>query len=393
MTSRAATPADTTALITGATAGIGAEFARQLAEQGHNVVLVARDATRLQAKAEELEKRYGIRAEVLAADLADDGGVAAVVERLTDPARPVEILVNNAGIGLLRSFAENDIAEETRHLKLHVETAMQLTHAALQGMLGRHSGRIINVASVAAFLPRGSYSAAKSWLVSFSRGANLAYAKQGVTVTAVCPGFTHTEFHDRMGMDKTATPRWMWLQAERVVREGLADNAQGRAVSIPTKRYKVLTAAARVLPDRLVAGPPRRARVGARPRCRRNRPTASGRFVGDPHGQQAGGQPIQGVQADVHQPRHQRQPLAQGVPVDVQRLADPGWLGVVLQVGPERRQEPAVVGPVVVQERRQQILRRGMGAAAGGRQHQGLDAHRGCDGGHARPAAPAVGHG
>ncbi|MGO4192382.1 SDR family NAD(P)-dependent oxidoreductase [Arthrobacter sp. YAF17] len=260
MTSRAATPADTTALITGATAGIGAEFARQLAEKGHHVVLVARDATRLQATAEELEKRYGIRAEVLAADLTDDGGVAAVVARLTDPARPVEILVNNAGMGLLRSFAENDIADETKHLKLHVETAMQLTHAALQGMLSRHSGRIINVASVAAFLPRGSYSAAKAWLVSFSRGANLAYSKQGVTVTAVCPGFTHTEFHDRMGMDKTVTPRWMWLQAERVVREGLADNAKGKAVSIPTKRYKVLTAATRILPDRLVAGPPRRAK-------------------------------------------------------------------------------------------------------------------------------------
>lgn len=260
MTSRAAVPADTTALVTGATAGIGAEFARQLAEKGHHVVLVARNATRLQATAEELEKRYGIRAEVLAADLADDGGVAAVVARLTDPARPVEILVNNAGIGLLRSFAENDIAEETKHLKLHVETAMQLTHAALQGMLSRHSGRIINVASVAAFLPRGSYSAAKAWLVSFSRWANLAYAKQGVAVTAVCPGFTHTEFHDRMGMDTTVTPRWMWLQAERVVREGLADNARGRAVSIPTKRYKVLAAAARVLPARLVAGPPRRAK-------------------------------------------------------------------------------------------------------------------------------------
>lgn len=260
MTSRAATPADTTALITGATAGIGAEFARQLAEKGHHVVLVARDATRLQATAEELEKRYGIRAEVLAADLTDDGGVAAVVARLADPARPVEILVNNAGMGLLRPFAENDIADETKHLKLHVETAMQLTHAALQGMLSRHSGRIINVASVAAFLPRGSYSAAKAWLVSFSRGANLAYSKQGVTVTAVCPGFTHTEFHDRMGMDKTVTPRWMWLQAERVVREGLADNAKGKAVSVPTKRYKVLTAATRILPDRLVAGPPRRAK-------------------------------------------------------------------------------------------------------------------------------------
>ena len=252
--------AGTTALITGATAGLGAEFARQLAEQGHNVVLVARDAARLQASAQDLERLYSIRAEVIAADLADDGGVAAVVARLTDPARPVEILVNNAGIGLLLPFDENDIAEEKRHLKLHVETAMELTHAALQGMLARRSGRIINVASVAAFLPRGTYSAAKAWLLSFSRWASLAYAGRGVNVTAACPGFTHTEFHDRMGMDKTVAPRWMWLQAERVVREALADNERGKAVSIPTRRYKVLTAAARILPARLVAGPPRRAR-------------------------------------------------------------------------------------------------------------------------------------
>jgi short-subunit dehydrogenase len=257
------TPADpqhseTTALVTGATAGIGAEFARQLAEQGHDVILVARDAARLQAKAEELERRYGVRAEVLSADLADDAGVAAVVARLSDPMRPVGILVNNAGMGLLRSFAENDIAEEKRHLKLHVESAMELTHAALQGMLLRQSGRIINVASVAAFLPRETYSAAKAWLVSFSRWANLAYARRGIRVTAVCPGFTRTEFHDRMGMDTTVAPRWMWLQPERVVREGLADNARGKAVSIPAKRYKVLAAAARILPSRLVAGPPRR---------------------------------------------------------------------------------------------------------------------------------------
>lgn len=255
-----ATPAETSALITGATAGIGAEMARQLAEQGHNVILVARDDARLQARAAELQDRYGIRAEVLAADLAEDGGVAAVVARLADPARPVEILVNNAGFGLLQSFAENDIADEKRHLKLHVETAMELTHAALQGMLERRSGRIINVASVAAFLPRETYSAAKAWLVSFSRWANIAYAARGVKVTAVCPGFTRTEFHDRMGMDKTVPPRWMWLQAERVVREGLADNARGKAVSVPTKRYKVLLAAARILPSRLVAGPPRRAK-------------------------------------------------------------------------------------------------------------------------------------
>jgi short-subunit dehydrogenase len=172
----------------------------------------------------------------------------------------VEILVNNAGIGLLRPFEDNDIAEEKKHLKLHVETAMELSHAALQGMLGRQSGRIINVASVAAFLPRGTYSAAKAWLLSFSRSANMAYAARGVKVTAVCPGFTHTEFHDRMGMDKTATPRWMWLEARQVVSEGLADNAKGKAVSIPSKRYKVLTSVSRVLPSKLVAGPARRAK-------------------------------------------------------------------------------------------------------------------------------------
>jgi len=247
-----------TAVITGATAGIGAEFARQLAEQGHNLVLVARDAARLEAKAAELESRYHVRAEVLPADLTEDVGVAAVVARLSDPTRPVDILVNNAGMGLLGSFAENDIADEKRHLRLHVESAMELTHAALQGMLLRRSGRIINVASVAAFLPRETYSAAKAWLVSFSRWANLAYAGRGVRVTAVCPGFTRTEFHDRMGMDKSVAPGWMWLQPERVVREGLADNLRGKAISIPARRYKILITAARVLPARLVAGPPRR---------------------------------------------------------------------------------------------------------------------------------------
>ncbi|MDN3936002.1 SDR family oxidoreductase [Arthrobacter sp. YD4] len=254
-----ATPAST-ALVTGATAGLGAEFARQLAEQGHRLVLVARDAGRLRAVAEELENTFGVTAEVLPADLTEDTGVAAVVARLADPARPVEILVNNAGMGLLRSFAENPIEDEKRHLKLHVETAMELSHAALQGMLQRGSGRIINVASVAAFLPRETYSAAKAWLLSFSRWANIAYASRGIHVTAVCPGFTHTEFHDRMGMDKSVAPSWMWLSAEQVVREGLADNARGRGVSIPSRRYKALVAAARLLPAKLVAGPPRRAK-------------------------------------------------------------------------------------------------------------------------------------
>ncbi|MBT2531000.1 SDR family oxidoreductase [Arthrobacter sp. ISL-48] len=256
------TPTDikTTALITGASAGLGAEFARQLASQGHNLVLVARDRSRLESAAADLEQRYGIRAEVLPADLTDDDGVGAVVVRLSDAERPVGILVNNAGTGLLHNFEENDISEEKRHLKLHDQTALELTHAALQGMLERGSGRIINVASVAAFLPRGTYSAAKAWLLSFSRWANLAYGARGVKVTALCPGFTHTEFHDRMGMDKSVAPSWTWLKPERVVREGLADNLRGKAVSIPSKRYKLLAVAARVLPGRLVTGPARRAK-------------------------------------------------------------------------------------------------------------------------------------
>ncbi|MDQ0770894.1 short-subunit dehydrogenase [Pseudarthrobacter defluvii] len=248
----------TTALVTGASAGLGHEFAMQLAAQGHDLVLVARNASRLAETAEDFRRRYGITAEVLPADLTVVDDVAAVVERLEDATRPVGILVNNAGIGLLHNFEDNDASEEKKHLKLHVETAMLLTHAALKGMLERGEGRIINVASVAAFLPRGTYSAAKAWLVSFSRWANLAYRKRGIKVTAVCPGFTHTEFHDRMGMDKSVAPSWTWLRAGRVVSEGLADNERGRAVSIPSKRYKVVAALAKVAPAQLMAGPARK---------------------------------------------------------------------------------------------------------------------------------------
>ena len=248
----------TTALVTGASAGLGHEFAKQLAAQGHDLVLVARNASRLAETAEDFRRRYGVTAEVLPADLTQDDDVAAVVERLEDATRPVGILVNNAGIGLLHNFEDNHPAEEASHLKLHAETSMVLTHAALKGMLERGEGRIINVASVAAFLPRGTYSAAKAWLVSFSRWANLAYRKRGIKVTAVCPGFTHTEFHDRMGMDKSVAPSWTWLRAERVASEGLADNERGKAVSIPSKRYKVVAALAKVAPARLMAGPARK---------------------------------------------------------------------------------------------------------------------------------------
>jgi short-subunit dehydrogenase len=243
-----------TVLITGATAGLGAEFARQLAEKGSNLVLVARDAGRLEETAKRLRADFGITVETLAADLLEEGGLARVTARLAGEAVPVTTLVNNAGYGLQKAFADNPFDDERRHLRIHVEVPLALAHAALQGMRRRGSGHIINVASVAGFVPRGTYGAAKAAMISFSRWANVAYAREGVTVTALCPGFVHTEFHDRMGVDKKLVPDWMWLDARQVISEGLRDAAAGKSVSIPSAKYKVLAAVARLAPARLVAG-------------------------------------------------------------------------------------------------------------------------------------------
>ncbi|CAH0300588.1 SDR family oxidoreductase [Microbacterium sp. Bi128] len=240
-----------TALVTGASSGLGAEFARQLAARGADVILVARDRAALAAVADGIRSTCGSNVEVLAADLLDADDLRAVEARV---AAGVDLLVNNAGFGLDLAFEANDIADEVRHLRLHVEVAMRLTHAALPAMLARGSGRIVNVASVAGFVPRGTYGAVKGWLISFSRWANVAYAPRGVTVTAVCPGFVHTNFHERLGLPpgQEGVPPGMWLDAETVVREGLRDAARGRAVSIPSWKYKLLVAASRVLPDRVV---------------------------------------------------------------------------------------------------------------------------------------------
>ncbi len=241
-------------MITGATAGLGAEFARALAARGSNLVLVARDTARLEDGARRLRRAHGVTVEVLPADLLEDGGLDRVTARLTGDAMPVSTLINNAGYGLRQAFAENSFEEERRHLRIHVEVPLALTHAVLGGMRQRGSGHIINVASVAGFVPRGTYGAAKAAMISFSRWANLAYGREGITVTALCPGFVHTEFHDRMGLDKSTIPAWMWLNAEQVIAEGLRDAAAGKAVSIPSVRYKALAGIARALPSPLVAG-------------------------------------------------------------------------------------------------------------------------------------------
>lgn len=247
-----------TALITGASSGLGAEYARQLASQGAALVLVGRSANALQSVADEVSARGG-SATVIVADLLTPDGLALVVERVSSVQHPIDLLINNAGFGLPLEFANNDVKAELDHLTLHVAVPLQLTHAALQVMRER-GGRILNVASIAAYIPRSTYGACKQWLVSFSRWANSHY--DNVSVTAVCPGYTHTNFHERMGLapGHEGIPGWMWLNAADVVAESLRDVARGKAVSIPSLKYKLIAKLTAVLPDRTLA------RMGSRGR-------------------------------------------------------------------------------------------------------------------------------
>jgi short-subunit dehydrogenase len=237
-----------TALVTGPTAGIGRSFARQLAARGQDLVLVARDTARLDEVATDLRSSYGVEVEVLPADLADRAELELVEKRLADRARPVELLVNNAGFGLKGRFLDNTVDAEEEMLHVLVTAVLRLSHAALGAMTERGRGGVINVSSVSAFLPRGTYSAAKAWVNSFSEWAAHEYRPRGVTVMALCPGFTKTEFHERMDVGRDSAPEFMWLDADQLVATALRDFDHGKALSIPSAQYKLVTAAARVLP-------------------------------------------------------------------------------------------------------------------------------------------------
>ncbi len=235
-------------LITGATAGIGHEYAVQLAARGDDLVLVARDAARLEEVAEDLRRAHRVQVEVLVADLVDRDQLALVEARLADRDRPVDLLVNNAGFGLKKRFLDNTADDETAMLEVLVTAVLRLSHAALGAMAERGHGGIINVSSVAAFLPRGSYAAAKAWVNSFSEWAHLEYRSRGVKVMALCPGFTKTEFHERMQVRRG--DGFMWLDADFLVRKSLEDFEKGRAFSIPGAQYKTIIALTRAIPNR-----------------------------------------------------------------------------------------------------------------------------------------------
>ncbi|MEV0485827.1 SDR family oxidoreductase [Streptomyces sp. NPDC050508] len=244
----------TTALITGSTAGIGAAFARRLAADGHNLVLVARNTERLGEQATELHDRHGIEAEVLTADLATDEGIEAVAARLADRKNPVDLLVNNAGFGNKGRYLDVPMADELKMLKVHCEAVLRLTSAATEAMRERGRGGVVNVASVAAFVPRGTYGASKAWVVQFTQGAAKDLAGTGVRLMALAPGFVRTEFHERAGMGTDNIPNWMWLDADKLVAAALADLARGKTLSIPDPRYKALMGLVKITPQAVLGG-------------------------------------------------------------------------------------------------------------------------------------------
>jgi len=241
-------PARPIALITGASSGLGAEFARQLSGRGFDLILVARRRDRLEALAAELPTA----SEVLEADLANDTAVHAIEEHIAAEPR-LDLLVNNAGFGARGRFDRSDLETQDRMHRVHVIATMRLTHAALGPMVERDRGAIINVPSVAAFARAAgsvSYCATKTWMNAFTEGLNLELTAIGsrVRVQALCPGFTYTEFHGALGFDRSTIAEGLWLKAEDVIRESLDSLDSARWLVVPNWKYKLFTAVFPKLP-------------------------------------------------------------------------------------------------------------------------------------------------
>ena len=238
------------ALVTGATAGIGESFTRLLAENNYNIVLVARDMPRLHERASQLQSQFNVQTHIIQADLSTDAGCAAVEEYITN--NQIDVLINNAGFGINKAFTMSELKAEQEMFDVLVRTPMRLMHIVLPGMKQRNKGVVINVSSVAGYIAGGSYSAAKTYLTVISESLHTELAGTNIKISALCPGFTRTEFHQRGRMSMKGLPSFMWLNSDRLVAKAWSDALKGKAVSIPGWQYQLLVFVIHSLPRSVI---------------------------------------------------------------------------------------------------------------------------------------------
>ena len=238
------------ALVTGATAGIGESFCRLLADNNYNIVLVARDLPRLQERATQLQAKFNVETHVIQADLSTDAGCSVVEQYLAS--NQVDVLINNAGFGLNKAFTMSELKAEQEMFDVLVRTPMRLMHVVLPGMKQRNKGVVINVSSVAGYIAGGSYSAAKSYLTVITESLHTELANTNIKVSALCPGFTRTEFHQRGRMSMKGLPGFMWLDSDALVAKAWSDALKGKAVSIPGWQYQLLVFVIHALPRSII---------------------------------------------------------------------------------------------------------------------------------------------
>ena len=238
----------TTALVTGATSGIGAAFARHLAARGFDLVLVARNEERLAGAAAELSNVYGVHCETLSADLAERADVQRVADRVESNDQPVDWLVNNAGFGLHSTLTDPDTSVHERAISVMCTAVLIIGGAAARAMRNRGGGYIVNVSSTAAFITMGNYSAIKAWVKTYSEGLSVELSGTGVNVSALCPGWVHTEFHERAAINASKIPGIAWIDVDRLVSESIRDVERGKRVCVPTRRWAFAIGVARHVP-------------------------------------------------------------------------------------------------------------------------------------------------
>lgn len=238
------------ALVTGATAGIGESFTRLLAENNYNIVLVARDLSRLNERALQLQAQYKVQTHIIQADLSTDTGCALVEQHIAN--NQIDVLINNAGFGINKAFTVSALDTEQQLLNVLVRTPMRLMHVALPLMKQRNKGVVINVSSVASFIAGGTYGASKSYLTVLSESLHTELSGSNVKMSALCPGFTRTEFHQRGRMSMKGLPNFMWLDSDTLVAKAWRDALKGEAISIPGWQYKLLVFVIQRLPRSMV---------------------------------------------------------------------------------------------------------------------------------------------